>query len=103
MPKPFVMVELDKPRRMRFSVNAIVELEGILKKPISAIPGSISITDIRALVYCGLRWEDRSLTLDKVGEMLDEADLQVITGQAVEALNLGLGSPEKKDGESAPN
>lgn len=65
---------LDRPRRLRFSINAFVDLEKALKRPLGAIltgTTAVSIEDFRAMLWAGLRWEDPDLTLEKAGEVLE--------------------------------
>ena len=55
MGKPFVLVELDKPRKLRYTINALVTLEETLGKPITEImatftSGLYGFKEIRALL-----------------------------------------------------
>lgn len=86
--KPFVMIELDKPRRIRFDTNALCEVEEYLKKPLSSIDyqKELGIKELRLLLWIGLKHEDKTLTLQKVGELMDLADYGEIGAKIAEAL-----------------
>ncbi len=69
-----VQVTLDRPRALRYSINAIAELERVLGQPIGEIVGAmraLSIMTIRAMVWAGLRHENSRLTLDGAGLLID--------------------------------
>lgn len=70
MPKS-VAIELDKPRRLKYDVNALASIEeamgGLTLGQAFRTPG---IRAIRALLWAGLRWEDRQLTLEGAGDIL---------------------------------
>jgi len=93
MSKPFVVIELDKPRKLRYGINQLIMLEEMLNIPITELakiqPG---LKEIRTLLWCGLIWEDPNLTLEKVGELMDEADLAEISMKINEAITQSFGT-----------
>lgn len=69
----YVSVELDKPRRLRFDINAISDAEEELGTGIGkALQMRAGIREIRALLWAGLKWEDRGLTLERTGYILQD-------------------------------
>ena len=77
MPIKSVPIELDKRRNLRFDYNALCELEGHLGVSIPNLgnilaSGSVGLKEIRAILWAGLLHEDESLTVKKVGEILDD-------------------------------
>jgi len=66
-----------RTRRIRFDMNALSDLEGALGKSVADILGgdgrSLGFSAIRALVWAGLRHEDRGLTLERVGTMIQQS------------------------------
>lgn len=55
---------------MRYGMNALAKIEDITKKPIVNIDlNNIGIRDLLAIIYAGLYHEDKSLTLEKVGDL----------------------------------
>lgn len=98
MPKPFVTINLDRPRRLRYTMNALVNMEEALGKPIGQIisefnAGVFGFKDIRAIIWAGLLHENPDLTQEQVGNIIDEAEaLDYIIRQAGEALRSAFGS-----------
>jgi hypothetical protein len=69
-----VDITLDKPRRIRFDVNALDSLEQVLGgMPIGEMIGKMARASVhvaKMALWQGLRHEDRNLTLDRVGNMI---------------------------------
>lgn len=77
MPVKSVPVELGgKTRNLKFGYNALCALEGALGIPISDIGkklvGSVDLRTVRGLVWAGLIHESPEMTLDEVGNMLND-------------------------------
>ena len=93
MPTQSIPIELGgKTRHIRYTFNALVTLEEELGIPISEIgeimSGSVSLKNLRRLVWAGLIHEDKDLTQEEVGEFLSLADIGGIAeklGNAFEA------------------
>lgn len=97
-----VLIELDKPRTLKYGIKAIKQIEKLYKCNLSKALEKLtdlSGDDIVKLIYLGLVWEDNTLTYDKVEDLLDE---YTTIGEAVkkltEALTASFGTgDEKKD------
>jgi hypothetical protein len=84
-----VEVELDRLRHFRMDFNAMTEAEAAtglnLLQP--DIWGKMTATQLRALMFAALKWEDPALTLEAVGEMLTLSNasdaLEKLTAAAV--------------------
>jgi type II secretory pathway component PulK len=79
-----VKIMLDKERTLKFNLNSLVLAEDMgvdLEK--MAKEGKLKLKDMRTLLYVGLVHEDKELTPEKVGEMIDFSNIDEIT----EALN----------------
>ena len=68
-----------KTRNLRYEMNALPELEGVLKLTIEEIgrrfqKGKVGTREVRALVWAGLLHEDEELSIRQVGTWLTEAD-----------------------------
>ena len=98
--KPSILIELDRPRNIRLNTNALVKVEEILNRPISEFGTSFGMTEIRAMLWAGLLHEDKSITLDSVGDLIDEAGLEYVTEKVGEAINVAMGI---KSEEADPN
>jgi hypothetical protein len=86
---PFVVIDLDKPRKLRFGTGAFREVEGILDRSIFKINwGNLGITEVSTLLYAGLKWEDNDITMGQVDEILDERldDIRNIENTLAEAV-----------------
>lgn len=101
--KPSVLIELDRPRNIRLTTNALVKVEEVLGKPLSEIGTAIGLKEIRALLWAGLLHEDSRLTLDDAGNLIDQADFEYVSSKVGEAINLSLGIKEKPGKELDPN
>jgi hypothetical protein len=69
-----ITVELDRTRHLKFTPNALADAEermGVGYYSMIA-PPLAGIRTIRCLLWAGLKWEDRSLTPEKIGNILDE-------------------------------
>lgn len=93
----YVTIELDKPRRLRFDLNALCELEDAFKKPIQEIleDGVIGIKQIRTFIWAGLLHEDPELAIQDVGRMIDLDNILYVQEKVTEALNSAFGEQEK--------
>ena len=98
MPKQYVTVELDKPRKLRFGMNALCMLEDILKIPMTRFKSTnIGFKEIRAMLWAGLQDDDKSLTLEQVGDLADEAEQSYVIQKVDEAITLSYGNKAKNN------
>lgn len=97
--KKSVTIELDKARNLRYGINALVRIEELLGKPITSLDLTrLSIADLRNIVFAGLAHEDKDLTSEKVGDLIDEyADITVIAEKVGEAFTLAFGESKGKN------
>jgi len=94
-----IVVELDKPRTIKFDLNAFVELEemyGSFEQAMKELEKG-SIKAVRALLWAGLLHEEPTLTLQKVGTMVDLPTLNKITEALTAAIEDAL--PESSSDE----
>jgi hypothetical protein len=99
--KKSVVIQLDKIRNLRYGMNALVTIEKLTGKSITKIDLSdISMKDLRTILFAGLYHEDKELTPEKVGNLIDEHEnLSEIAEKLGEAFSLAFGDDGKK-GES---
>lgn len=67
-------IELDKYRNLRYDFNSMAELETISKMDLSSylVPLSRpSFEAVRLLLWVGLKWEDKELTITGAGNLAD--------------------------------
>lgn len=70
MMKDFIL-NLDRPRKLKFGFKAsrlIREMFG--KKDIEALR-NMNVDEFAKVAYCGLVWDDETLTVEKVEELID--------------------------------
>jgi hypothetical protein len=100
--KKSILIELDKPRHLRFDFNSLCDAEDMIGKPISQIqdPG---LKETRILLFCGLKWEDRSLTPTRLGNIIDDlieqsgfSVMEHISQKVDEAFILAYGEEDEK-------
>jgi hypothetical protein len=67
--KPGVTIELDKPRTLRYGMNALIKIEELTGKNLTKFDlDNISVKDLRTIVYAGLFHEDKELTPEKCAD-----------------------------------
>jgi len=84
---PFVIINLDKERKLRLTMKAIIEFEKTNKIKLMDINKSTSIDVFAKLAYTMLKQEDNDLTLDKTITLLDE---YLTVGEAIEKISEAL-------------
>lgn len=82
-----VMINADKARNLKFGMNALIELEEMLGVSVTNLDISdFSMKDLRTFFYVGLKWEDKELTQEYAGEVIDS----VIENEGMESLSKSL-------------
>lgn len=79
MPKRHIEIPLDKMRKLKYNMNAMIELEDMFGGGIAKIfdPGGAALTTARALIYVGLKCGgDSRITLDTTGDLLSQYVLE---------------------------
>ena len=60
-------------KTLRYGINALAMAEDMLGYSVQKLDSdSIGIKELRIMFYCGLRWENKNLSLDDAGDILDE-------------------------------
>lgn len=116
--KPFVFIDLDRQRRLRFGNGALRLVEHLTGKSVPELfppplkdaegnelprekqpPSRIGISELTALVYAGLKWEDHGLTMEKVDELIDLVSYDYVGAKVGEAINAAFPRAKgRKDG-----
>ena len=97
--KKGILIELDKPRILRYGINALATIEEILGKPLTNLDlNSVSVKDLRVILYAGLYHEDSSLTPEKAADLVDEySDIETAAEKIAEAITLAFGGNKPKN------
>lgn len=100
---PLATVKLDKERHLKLNLNSMIRFKEVTGKDMIKDFNleQLESRDILALLWACLIHEDKTLTMEQVGDLISLQDLPAIS----EALTKALGSslPEKKLEESSPN
>lgn len=92
-----ITINLDKPRTLRYGINALAKIEDLTNKPLVKLDlKNVGIKDLLIITYAGLCHEDNNLTIEKVGDIIDEySSLGEIAEKVGEALTLAFGKEDK--------
>ena len=81
-----VEIELDKTRQIRFTLNALAELEDKLGVSLSELEGlNMGVKQIRTFLWAGLLHEEPELSEQAVGNMVDFDNIEYINEKINEA------------------
>ncbi len=96
--KQGITINLDKPRTLRFGINALAKIEDLTGTPLTKLDlNKVGIKDLLIIVYAGLYYEDKTLTIEAVWDLIDEySSIQEITEKLGEALTLAFGKTDTK-------
>lgn len=102
--KPFVVLDLDKPRKLRFTLSAMVELEDTTDIKLSQLEdGETSAKKITQVLWIMLKQDDPNLTFKQTVKLVDEhaPDMITVINAVNEAVNLAFISKEEKESPNA--
>lgn len=103
--KPFIVLDLDKQRKLRFNLSAMVELEETTDIKLSQLEdGETSAKKITQVLWIMLKQEDPDLTFEQTVKLVDEhaPDMLTVINAVNKAVNLAFISKTDKGNES-PN
>jgi hypothetical protein len=91
-----VIIDLDRPRELRFGHKALKTYTAISGKGIEELgQGEFSLDEIEKLMYCGLipdaRKHGETLNLEDMEDLLDVAPYEEIIEKMMEALEASFG------------
>lgn len=93
-----VMIELDRPRELRYGHKALKNMVSMMGKKLDDIDlENLDLGEIEKVIYCGLisdaRKNNESLTLEQMEDLLDEAPtFEHIIEKLTEAFEISFGS-----------
>ena len=87
---PFVMINLDKPYKLKFGMGAQVEFEQLTGIKVMSIQDEISVELCAKMLWVMLKQEDKEITLEKTCQLVDEyannmTDVIQTVSKAIEA------------------
>lgn len=96
---PLVPIQLDKPRHLKLSLNAMIKFQEETGKSLKdGTLEDVTLEDLRALLWACLLHEDKTLTLDEVGEMVDMTTIFLIEA----SLNAAMEAADTEVSDSDP-
>ncbi|MCW6094547.1 hypothetical protein LAV60_15355 [Clostridium sporogenes] len=87
--KKIIVINLDKERHLRYNLNALILAEKTTGKKLTELgkeKDTFDLEFLRGMLYAGLKWEDKELTLEEVGDFIDMDNLEYVTGKLEEAM-----------------
>jgi len=102
MAKKFIPIELDKVRNLRYGMQSLMLLEDKLGKPLASIDfnNELRYKDVCTIVWAGLHWEDKSLSLDGVAQLIDDySDIPTVIEAMTTAMNEAFGGGKIEEGK----
>lgn len=98
---PAITVILDRERPLKLTLNSMIKFQEATGKDIlkGLDPEKMRLDDIRALLWACLIHDDKELTLDAVGDMVELSSLESICT----AVSRALAQAMPAQGKSSPN
>ncbi|MTV50090.1 hypothetical protein GJ688_14025 [Heliobacillus mobilis] len=90
--KSLVEITLDKPRKLRYDLNALAELEDKLGVSLQELDQlAMGVKQLRVFLWAGLVHEDPGLSEIDVGAFVDLENLGEVNQKITEAFQLATG------------
>jgi hypothetical protein len=100
-----VAIKLDKERHLRLTLNGMVKFRQTTGKDL--LKGfdmdEMSADDIRALLWACLVWEDKDLTLEDVGDMIDMHNMPAVIKALTGSIFASFPDPEETSDPNPAN
>lgn len=84
--KKTITLELDRVRTLKFTLNSLEIIEDLTGESLDKIGQSMNMKTLKALLFAGLVHEDKELTAEQVGDMIEFDDLERVSSALSEAL-----------------
>lgn len=100
----YTLIDLDRPRRLRYGLKALALAERQLGRPLSRVDwDALTVDEVVALLWAGLVHEDPGLTPEDLLDALDGAGrtLADTVAAMVRALEEALGTGGEGNGATA--
>lgn len=91
--------ELPNGRILRFTFNALCDLEAKIGKPVSALDwDALSMSDLRALLWAGMKSADPAITVEQAGDVVQEVGLAPTMAALGAAFSAAFPAPGASEG-----
>lgn len=85
MSAPYVNIDLDEKRKLRYRHNDMADIEVATSKGIGELLTAAQFHGYRVLLHYGLRWNDAKMTPNKAGDLIQ--DDWIAKGKTLEELS----------------
>jgi hypothetical protein len=101
---PFVTIELDKPRRLRFGMAAMVEFEQLTGKKLLELDDDLSFETTAQALWVMLRQDEPELTFAEACALVDEhaGSLTDVLKAVTRAIFAAISSKKKSKNVATP-
>lgn len=96
MRKKYITIDLDKARNLRYTLGSFNFIEAQTGKNFTAALADESMTNLTVLLFAGLKHEDKTLTMEQLGEMVDLENFAYVKERLTAAFNVGNPKSEPK-------
>ena len=76
-----IAIDLDRERHLRFDLNALELVEDTTGLSIGEVGANMKMGTLKAMLFAGLKWEDKKLTLEQVGAMVSMDNLEIVSAK----------------------
>lgn len=84
-----ITVDLDRTRTLKYTLNALILAESLTGKKLSDMgedKSGFDLSYLRAMLFAGLVWEDKDLTIETVGDLITMDNLETVAEKLGEAM-----------------
>lgn len=82
-----IAIDLDKERHLKYDLNAFEIMEDLTGKPVSEIGSAVKMSTLKIMLYAGLKWEQKDLSLDYVGSLVNLDNLNEVAEKVSECFD----------------
>lgn len=96
---PFITIELDRPRKLRMGLGAMVEFEQVTGMKLTELDDDMSITVLAKLLWIMLKQDDAELTFEDCLKLVDDnsSNIQKLMEDVTKAITVAFDTGESKN------
>lgn len=90
----YTSIQLDKVRNFRYGMKAMASIEDQLGQSVTSLDlEKLTIRQTATIIWAGLVWEDKDLTVDALMDIVDEhSNMPAVLEAMTKAFSAGFGS-----------
>lgn len=86
--KKMVTINLDKERHLYFTLNSLELIEEMTGTSVDKIGEHMNMKTLKVIVFAGLVHEDKTLTVEEVGDMIGVEKIEEVSKAVAEAFKV---------------